>query len=294
MGLMVTMALVVLPAPVRGDEPGGCPADEANRRYWREVRSDPASAGDPNELAPRLLPCLGSADAELRDRFAFELLAYWLRQEQLTPATVDGLRRRLEPWLDKPGPEQAYARAFAALILSELVRFDSLSGHWDTAVVESLLADALAMMAAEDDFRGLTYDHGWIHTIAHGADLLWRLARHPQVTAGGLARILDGVADKAVPPGKHPYVFGEADRLARAALAVVERDLLPAPQVQAWLARFGEPRHLDGWPQAYQSPAGMAELHNTRGFLRALREALRTSGQSRFLQAVDTALAALP
>lgn len=279
--------------PARGAPVSACKADPPTLQRWRAVREHPHQ-GDPDELAPALAECLASPDPELRDGIAFSVLTHWLRHGDVEAVTVARLRRQLQPWLLERGPGWVYGRAFAALVLSELVRYDRQSGDWTRETLAGLLSDALKMLAAEQDFRGLEADTGWIHAVAHASDLLWRLARHPGLDGDQLRSVLDGVAGKVAPAGGHSYVFGEFDRLARVVVVVAERELVPADELNAWLNGFRRPRRLGEWRQAFESPAGMAELHNTRGFLRALREGLRLAEQQHLLPAVDAALAALP
>ncbi len=299
LGLLVLALSPLAWGTVPSGEPvTGCAADDESLARWRAVRAAPDD-GDPNVLALPLAECLASANAELRDRIAYELLTYWLREGRITPATAEDLRSRLQPWLLRNESEWVLGRAFAALVLSELVRFDTGTRRWDRSTVNAVLEDALDALASERDFRGLDGDLGWIHAIAHQSDLLWRLARHPLIGEAELAAILEGVASKVAPEGNHPYVFGEFDRLARVIAAVTERELLAADVLESWIAHLARPRHISEWRQAFASPAGMAELHNTKGFLRALRQHLRPpehspSAADGRLRAIDAVLAALP
>ncbi len=277
------------------DVPCGSTAESVE--YWRSVRRAPDGV-DGNRHALRLADCLESRDPELRDRIAYEVLTYWLRGDRLDRATTDGLHAKLLAWMHRgegeAGTDDAIARAFASLVLSELVRHDTGHLQWTKDQLTQTLDATLQMLARERDFRGLDPDVGWIHAIAHGSDVLWRLTLHPSTTAPQLRAILPGVASVVAPEGAHAYVHNEADRLARVVSGAVARDLLASDWVASWVSDVGQPKHLGAWSEAFASVEGMAELHNRKQFLRALRQQLQGADDGQVLRAVDTALADLP
>ena len=55
---------------------------------------------------------------------------------------------------------------------------------------------------------------------------------------------------------------------------MVRRELVEPEVIVAWLELFAVPQSMNKWSAAFQSPAGMAELHNTKQFLRALSDQL--------------------
>jgi Protein of unknown function (DUF2785) len=291
--ILVTLAALANTA----DADAICQNDAETQARWQAVYAAP-NGGEPNELALELVACLASPNPQLRDRFAYQLLTYWLRGEVLTFETVDHLRARIQPWLmvgsGETNSDSAYGRAFAALVLSEVVRYDSIHASFDTDVLAGLLNDGIAMLVAERDFRGLDPTSGWIHTIAHGSDLLWRFASHPAVDVVQQRAILDGIAAIVAPSGNHPYVFNEFDRMARVVAAILQRDVLGSDALVAWVDQFASPRHMSSWSDAFASPAGMAELHNTKNFLRALLAVAGAEEDTAVVDSIEAALAKLP
>jgi hypothetical protein len=143
----------------------------------------------------------------------------------------------------------------------------------DAAERQSLLDSAAAAIMNEGDFRGLDEDLGWVHPVAHMADLLWRFALHPSTTPDQGREILRAVRHK-VAPITAAYAFNEPDRLARAISTLVARELVPADEIAAWIESFATPASMEKWSDAFRTPAGMTELHNTKLFLRALSDQL--------------------
>ena len=252
----------------------GCSDVETALDYWRPIRETAESgAPDPDQLARNLSACLGSPNPELRDQIGYELYTYWLRQEKLTDDTRRWLLGDLQANLDDDAPETALRRSFSALILAEVMRSDAARPFMSDMERNALLESATTALIGENDFRGLTSDLGWVHPVAHQADLLWRFALHPATDPPQAQKIFEAVRAK-VAPTTVSYAFNEGDRLARVIATLISADALPPGDVVSWLESFARPASMDSWGDAFRSPAGMAELHNTKQFLRALSDQL--------------------
>jgi hypothetical protein len=251
-----------------------CLDTDAALEYWRPLKETATSKEHyADSLAPELVSCLGSTDAELRDRIGYELFTYWLREDKLSKVTRLTLLDALTEQLGDPSPDAALSRSFSALILAELMRADSNDSFMTAGQRQALLDSTVQAIDHETDFRGIDAELGWVHPIAHMADLLWRFALHPAITAEQSETLLAAVRSK-VAPTEVSYAFNEGDRLARVVAVIIRRELIAAEDIAAWIGEFESPNSMDKWSQAFQSPAGMAELHNTKQFLRALSDQL--------------------
>ncbi|WOJ94819.1 DUF2785 domain-containing protein [Congregibacter variabilis] len=274
-----------------------CHDVEDPQRYWLEVRAN-AKTADADTIAPLLADCLRSSDPVLRDRVAYEVLTYWIRQNEISSPVMRALVFRLQDWLSlTESPDEmdpAIARAFSALVLSELVRADTEDQFLTADELSALLISACAMFAAERDYRGLDPNLGWIHAVAHGSDLLWRLSANPNFTYDQLVLILDAIAEQLTVAAAPAFIFNEPDRIARVVSRITARSQVPQSTVANWLSRITDPGDLLSWNNAFGSTAGMAKLHNTKNFLRALRESLANDAQLELVSQVDEHLATLP
>ncbi|MGI9262927.1 MAG: DUF2785 domain-containing protein [Woeseiaceae bacterium] len=251
-----------------------CLETDAALAYWRPLREQAAETELPADtLSLELVSCLASPNAELRDRIGYELFTYWLRQEKLSDEIRWTLVLKLS---DNLSSDKALLRSFSALILAEVMRSDASNSFMTTSQRDELLPVVAIALDRETDFRGLDPDIGWVHPVAHMADVLWRFALHPDCSGEQATAILAAVRTK-VAPTEVSYAFNEGDRLARAVATLIERGLL-APEVAGeWIGRFQSPKSMEKWSDAFQSPVGMAELHNTKQFLRALADQLAGS-----------------
>ena len=205
---------------IHATENVSCESNTNTLEHWREIKKN-AKAIDADEYALPLLTCLSSSDPELRDQIAYEVLTYWLRQDKLSADVSYEMKERLLPLLKIGTGEEsghnAFGRAFSALMLSELVRDDRRNTRWLGGDVDELVVLAITMFESERDYRGLDNDHGWVHTIAHGSDLLWRLSRHPKTMVDQQLEILNALTSQINRIDIPAYTFNESDRIARVA-----------------------------------------------------------------------------
>ncbi len=257
-----------------------------DRAFWQSILDTDCAVPEGHTVAsltPELLALLGSTDSELRDGVAYIVLATWLARERYTAdeawAMVQRLASNLSVGLGEQESDHVFLRSFSALVLAEIVHRDNQGALLDARQAHRLLDEALAYLAAEHDLRGYVPEKGWAHAVAHAADLLWVLARSRHLRADSLERILATIAAKAAPPGAHLYLYNEGQRLARAALGAIGRDLVNIGFLTSWIDHLARPggravgveAFFDGLLPAIADPADLALLRNTTQFLGALQ-----------------------
>lgn len=256
-----------------------------DKAYWQAI-VDAEYAVPANrsvaELTPELLSLLGSTDPYLRDKYAYPILATWISKGlynlQETRAMALHLLSNLSAGLGEQGTDTVFLRAFSALMLAEIVYQDNKRSFLNESDVRHILEQALAYYPAERDLRGYLPGPGWAHAVAHGADLFWVLSASRYLEAADLERILDALASKIAPPVAHVYLFNEEQRMVRAVLGILKRDLISPDYFQGWLdllthyegQTISIETFLDGEPPLIASEVSVSLLHNTRQFLSTL------------------------
>ncbi|WP_329494929.1 DUF2785 domain-containing protein [Kitasatospora herbaricolor] len=189
---------------------------------WQQIIDDgsarPADRS-PAALVAELAEALRSPDPVLRDEQAYTLLARWI--PGLDPELRRGLGDTMATRLTDP---EIQTRSFAALVLADLVRNGDHRARWATAFAD--------WYPTETDLRGHHPRLGWLHAVAHGADLLGALGRCPQVAP---APLLDLGAARLLAPATHVWDAQEDDRLARALALTLTRPELTGEQALGWL-----------------------------------------------------------
>ncbi|WP_035792337.1 DUF2785 domain-containing protein [Kitasatospora mediocidica] len=185
---------------------------------WRNLLDDDTVRPTP-ELIAGLSAALRSADPVVRDDQAFVLLSRWI--PDLPVETRRSLGAEMAGRFADP---EIQARTFAPLILAGLVRRGDHDPAW---------AEAFARWyPAETDLRGYDAELGWLHAVAHGADLLGALGRCPRADP---VPLLELAAARLLAPTTHLFDAMEDDRLGVAIALTLTRPELTEQQAVGWL-----------------------------------------------------------
>jgi hypothetical protein len=221
---------------------------------------------------------LASTDPVLRDDVAFTAAERWIvRDGRVGP---DELRRLLKLWssslddgLGGPADDRVFKRSFSALSLSLIASRELAAPFLDASEVQAFFDRMLDYFAREKDLRGFDTTRGWMHTVAHTADVLKFLSRNTKLAPGSDVRLLAAVRDKIA---AHDAVFawGENDRMALALQSAVRRPDANGPALELWLAEWVD-QYKKLWAAGPQVDSRQfARVENARQVLRSLHAAL--------------------
>ncbi|MDY0815497.1 DUF2785 domain-containing protein [Kitasatospora purpeofusca] len=215
---------------------------------WTALES---AAPTPDTLAA-VSAALRSPDPHVRDSLALEQLCRWV--PLLTPEQRLALGDEMAERLDDA---EIQARTFAPLVLAELADHGAHRPAWLEAFAR--------WYVGESDLRGFDPRLGWLHAVAHGADLLAALGRGPLVADP--TPLLDLVTARLLAPTDHVLDAMEDDRLGRAVAQILTRPELTERQALGWLDPIG-----DRPPRRSSATAGAvpAVVSNTLRTLRAV------------------------
>ncbi|MEV6287299.1 DUF2785 domain-containing protein [Kribbella sp. NPDC051770] len=220
---------------------------------WARVRAEgfEVPADRPvDKLVAELSGMLRSPDATVRDGQAYSVLATWIGKGVLAPEL---LRELGDEMAGRFGDPEIQARTFAPLILDSIVSVGVFEPSW--------VPPFERWYVAEEDLRGYDAKLGWLHAIAHGADLLGTLGRVPAVEPVEMLRLGIG---RLLTPTDFVLRDLEDDRLGYALAATLTRPDLVETDVTAWLDPAA--RALGNPPPDGVRP----EITNTMRTLRAL------------------------
>lgn len=230
-----------------------------------------------SNLTEILFSYLASTDPDLRDEIAYTVYANWLKREMYSQEEVtshaERLLSNLEKGIGETESDTVFLRAFSILLLAEIVHNDNKKPILEKDQIESILEKALWYLDAEKDPRGYVPVKGWAHALAHTADLLLVLARNRSIDAADLSRMLSAISAKMVHSTAYIYIHGEDERLARAVLEILRRDLIPSEQVESWSKSMTQPDGKE-WKGVYLNEERNRAFQNTRNFLRSVYLAL--------------------
>lgn len=191
---------------------------------WSDiVRCDFAvpSGLDPWESAGRLLEMLRSRDPVERDEYAYSILAVWIGRGVLSGPRLADMGDRL---VDRFDDSEVQSRTFAPLVLASLVAAGTVRPCWFTSFAR--------WYATEADTRGYDSERGWLHAVAHGADLLGVFGLRDEVDA---ADLLELAAHRMTAETGHVWRDQEDDRLAIAMARTLSRPSITESAATGWM-----------------------------------------------------------
>lgn len=292
--LVALLCLLALAAPAFA---GPCPPSGWTQERLDALKHSDFVVADPGQrdtLALELAGCVGDPDPRLRDGIVYEGLAAWMRRGELAPETLRTLRDRLYTRLAQPDPD-GFAWPFAALVLAEVARTDRVAPWMTPAERATMVMRATTYLDSVRDYRGFDNGNGWRHGVAHGADWLLQLSLNPALDGPQLHRLVDAIAQQAVPEAGVAYIFGEPQRLAAPLVNAARRGIRDEAAWTAWFAaltpRLGDPS------LAWRDARWLARRHDLVAFLQAVYVEADQSDDKRvraLLPGVVAALKALP
>jgi hypothetical protein len=250
--------------------------------YWQQIAAaDHRVPTDRrlDDLTAELTTMLGSTDPDLRDGVAYPILATWIERgvyDDLLAGLGDGMAAGLLIGRGQQGTDTVFRRSFSTLILAECVERDNRAALVSPAKILEWGDRITAWLVREQDTRGYVPGKGWAHAVAHGADALRSLARSPHFSIHELTVLLDVIADRLVIPADSVFTAGEPDRLARATMTVLRRNVVPLGVVEPWVARLA----AAATAEAPLSADPYLLRGNPEAFLRALHLQLLLSGDA--------------
>ncbi|TWD81131.1 uncharacterized protein DUF2785 [Kribbella amoyensis] len=207
---------------------------------WARVRTEGFAVPDGrplSDLVAELSSMLRSPDPVVRDQQAYSTLATWIGNGVLGAGQ---LRELGDEMVARFGDPEVQARTFAPLILDAIVSAGTFEPAW-VPPFERWYVD-------EEDLRGHDPKLGWLHAVAHGADLLGTLGLASAVEPMEMLRLGIG---RLLTPTEYVLRELEDDRLGFALAATLTRADLAEADATGWLdpaARAVAQRTPEGFP----------------------------------------------
>ena len=148
-----------------------------------------------------LLEHLGDPSPEIRDELVFTSLARGIQEELFTKEQFQFISAMivsdggLDKELDKLGAS-TLDRSFRALIYANLLSADGNQHSiyyqvLKTDIRNTMLDQGLHYLEKEEDTTGFSSQYGWVHSFAHGADLLTEVVCHPDFSINRVHEVFD-------------------------------------------------------------------------------------------------------
>lgn len=213
-----------------------------------------------------LLDHIGDEDASIRDDLVYASFCHVLLSPLLAPTDFDYLvetilqRELLFYQIDQVG-SATLTRSFTALVLALILHVDTRT---DSFYYQRLLEGqrqilfdwSLFYLTKENDSQGWHKNNGWIHAIAHGAELLLSASLHDAFPKERLEEVWKNLLT-CLQSQKQVFSAGEERRLALVIAQLLSHQKLDPD----WLAE--QIRQMDWEKQSPQDYFAWLNLENT-------------------------------
>jgi hypothetical protein len=188
---------------------------------------------DFDSLIENLLNNIGSTDPELRDKLIYTTFVKLIMDNYLSTTQMEHIIEVcLEPShlffnLGEKDTDSVFTRSFSVLVLALIIEKDRQSPFLKRDILTQAFDASIEYLNLEEDIRGFVKGKGWAHSMAHGADLLAEVIKHPSFSTDQFYKCLEtikGCLFKDSSDGS-PYMDDEGERLIFPIEAMLERGL---------------------------------------------------------------------
>ncbi len=242
--------------------------------YWEQLLADGCSVpAEPplDDLTAELVGMLGDGDPHVRNELALSVITTWVAEgvyDSLLAGLGDGLTLGLRSGLGSDRDDSVLRRASSARALAAVVERDNAKQLLPRPTVLVWADRSVSWFTAERDLRSWLPDRGWAYAVTYGADLLRALGSSRHLRTEELAVLIEVIADRLLRPTPYRFRHQEADRLARATMTLLHRDLVPIDTLETWLDRLAGRFADHSLPDPEEPEYPM--IMNTADYLRAL------------------------
>jgi hypothetical protein len=196
---------------------------------------------NPYKLSLELMDYIGDIDGELRNDLLWGVLAAFIMGDVLTPEEAHDI---FEIALDEKHilnglgeiDDRVFCRTFSVEAVACII-FKHRNFLSDSDILKAFNT-VLKFFNEDRDVRGFVEGKSWAHGAAHGADALMELAQCKVIGYEGLKEILASI-HKKINNNYYGYINNEDERMISAVKEVLERNMIPAEEIEEWIRSFG-------------------------------------------------------
>ncbi len=198
---------------------------------------------DLDDLIENMLHHIGCTDPFLRDELIYTtfgklVMMDLLNEEQLTHLLNVCLdQKHLFFQMGERGTDSVFTRSFSVLVVALVVEKDRSSRFLKKEQMEAATEGSIRYLQDERDTRGFIPSKGWAHSMAHGADALTEVIRHPLFNTEKTEECLDAIQECLFKEAM--YVDDEDERLLFAIEALLEKGM-KEERLSKWLKSLSD------------------------------------------------------
>lgn len=198
---------------------------------------------DKLHLATSLMNHIGELRSEVRDNLVYVVLAHLFHDQHLNEEELTQYLKQLKSeshlFYDMHNKEQwsILKRSFSMLQLVILVYVHRRDHVIDVKEIDLLFDDFMSYLSQEKVFLGYDESVGWVHATAHGADLLAQFMQLEICDEKKIILMFDQM-QMLVKQRNVIYTHNEDERLVKAVIKGLDRNLLSESYLVTWVKKF--------------------------------------------------------
>jgi len=234
------------------------------------------------DLVNELMENIGDPDGEIRDGLIYPCLAHLLYDKHFEEDTLSEI---LDQFLSNDylfydilenSLNSVLVRSFTSLQLVILLYVHKRDSVISEKKIKDALTTYISYFEQEPHLEGYNETVGWLHSIAHGADVFDQFVSIEYFTEKELTRIFEIILLK-MKQRHHYYSNDEDERIVVAMTKAIKRDLLSEEYLLDYIERFSQYEKNQNYPEMYYI------TKNTRNVLRALYFSLLNEEKYQYL-----------
>jgi len=202
---------------------------------YSEINQDEVFA-----LTKEAMNYIGDLDPTFRDNLVYPFINYVISQKMLNRDEIkEVLRMSLNNIAiqNNKFDDDVFTRSFSMLVIVTIIEYHRRHRLLSLEELKDVFVKVLKSYQNDFDVRGFIIKKGWAHGAAHGADALEQFALTDEADSAMLTQILSAVQRK-ISISYYGYIHNEDDRMARAIVAVLNRQKIDQNIVFEWLKHF--------------------------------------------------------
>jgi hypothetical protein len=211
---------------------------------------------DKESLLKELLAHIGDLDSLNRDKLVYPNLAHLLHDNHFEKEKLIEVTKLLisDKFLtyDMSNLEEysVLKRSFTLLQLAILVYVHNRDDIFDVELIQNIIENFYSYFKNETVLTGYEREVGWMHSIAHSADLFAQIFKCKELKEEDAKRALLLVRDKFM-ISSYNYVSDEDERMVTAIKNLLNRNLLSREFLLEWIEGFTSYEPPKEYPKVY-------------------------------------------
>ena len=195
---------------------------------------------DTHALAKAMLDNIGHPDSAIRDELIYPTLAHLLYDGHFKEEALENYLNTLldaEHLFYDIKNQSEYGvlmRSFSSLQIVVLLDLHRNKHMIDETTIQNAFHTFLDYFEREEAFKGYDEEVGWIHAIAHSADVIDQFVQINCLKADQLKRMFEAIHTK-FKQKNHVFNFNEDKRMAVALMNGIKRNLLSEEFLKSWV-----------------------------------------------------------